>query len=93
MPERTKRFAITVLLTGVDAALLDRYFGLIWQTWSMDPWGQGAFLLLLALLAASASVLWIHVYYGLRETMRERCVALSLKTATIPGALRRDGDV
>ena len=93
MRERTKRLAITALLTGVDAALLNKYFSVIWHTWSMDPWSRGAFLLLLALLAASASVLWIHVYYGLRETMRERCVALSLKTATIPGALRRDGDV
>jgi hypothetical protein len=93
MRERTKRFAITVLLTGVDAALLDRYFGLIWQTWSGDPWGRGAFLLLLVLWAASAAVLWIHVYYDLRQTMREQCVALSLEAAPRPGELRRDGDV
>ncbi len=93
MQERHKRFAITVLLTGVDAALLDRYFGLIWQTWSGDPWGRGAFLLLLALLVVSAAVLWIHVYYDLRQTMREQCAAVSLTAAPNPGELRRDGDV
>lgn len=93
MRERDKRFAITVLLTGVDAALLKKYFGVTWHTWSMDPWSREAFLLLLALLAASAAVLWIHVYYDLRQTMRERCVAPSLKTATSSGELRRDGDV
>ena len=93
MRDRAKRLGITVLLTGVDAALLDRYFGLIWQTWSGDPWGRGAFLLLLALLVVSAAVLWIHVYYDLRQTMRERWVALFFKTATSPGVLGRDGDV
>ena len=93
MRERTKRLAITVLLTGVDAALLDRYFGVIWQTWSGDPWGRGAFLLLLALLVVSAAVLWMHVYYDLRQTVRERWFAPSFKAATSRGGLRRDGDV
>ena len=93
MRDRANRLGITVLLTGVDAALLDRYFGLIWQTWSGDPWGRGAFLLLLALLVVSAVVLWIHVYYDLRQTMRERRVAPFFKAATSRGALRRDGDV
>ena len=93
MRDRAKRLGLTALLTGVDAALLDRYFGLIWQTWSGDPWGRGAFLLLLVLLVVSAAVLWIHVYYDLRQTMRERCVALSLEAAPRPGELRRDSDV
>ena len=93
MRERTKRFAIAVLLTGVDAALLKRYFNVIWQAWSEVLWSRGAFLLLLALLVASAAVLWIHVYYDLRQTMRERRDALSLRTTSLPGELRRDRDV
>ena len=93
MREREKRFAIAVLLTTIDVALLDRYFGAIWRAWSDVLWIKGAFLLLLALLAASAAVLWIHVYYDLRQNMRERCVALSLKVAPSPGELRRGGDV
>ena len=93
MRDRAKRLGITVLLTGVDAALLDRHFGLIWQTWSGDPWGRGAFLLLLALLVVSAAVLWMHVYYDLRQTVRERWFAPSFKAATSRGGLRRDGDV
>lgn len=93
MRERTKRLAITVLLTSVDATLLQKYFSVIWRTGSPDPWSRGAFLLLLFLLAASAGVLWIHVYYDLRQTMRERRDAGSLKATSIPGALRRDGDV
>ena len=93
MRERDKRFAITVLLTGVDAALLHKYFRMIWHTWSMDPWSRGAFLLLLALLVVSAAVLWIHVYYDLRQTMREQCAAVSLTEAPNPGELRRDSDV
>lgn len=93
MRERTKRFVIAVLLTAIDVALLDRYFGVIWHTWSGDPWGRGAFLLLLALLVASAAVLWIHVYYDLRQFQRERRGALSLKATSLPGELRRGGDV
>ena len=93
MRERKKRFAIAVLLTAMDVALLDRYFGVLWQAWSEVLWIRGAFLLLLAILVASATVLWIHVYYDLCQTMRERSVAPSLKTASIPGELRRDGDV
>ena len=93
MRERAKRFAIAVLLTGIDAALVDRYFGAVWPIWSADPGICGAFLLLLGLWAASAAVLWIHVYYGLRQTMREPRDARSLKATSIPGALRRDSDV
>ena len=93
MRERTKRFAIAVLMTTMDVALLERYFDAIWQAWSEVLWIRGAFLLLLALLAASAAVLWIHVYYDLRQTMHERRDALSLKATSLPGELRRDGDV
>ena len=93
MRERTKRFAIAVLMTTVDIALLDRYFGAIWRAWSEVLWIRGAFLLLLALLAASAAVLWIHVYYDLRQFQRERRDALSSRATSLPGELRRDGDV
>ena len=93
MRERDKRFAITVLLTGVDAALLHKYFRMIWHTWSMDPWSCGAFLLLLALLTASAAVLWVHVYCDLRQFQRERRDALSSRATSLPGELRRDSDV
>ena len=93
MRDRAKRLGLTALLTGVDAALLDRYFDLIWQTRSGGPWGRGAFLLLLVLLVVSAAVLWIHVYYDLRQTMRERWIAPFFKAAMSRGALRRDGDV
>jgi len=93
MRERTKRFAIAVLMTTVDIALLDRYIGAIWQAWSDVLWIRGAFLLLLVLLVASAAVLWIHVYYDLRQTIRERRGIRSLKATSIPGELRRDGDV
>ena len=93
MREREKRFAITVLLTGVDAALLKRYFNVLWHTWSIDPWIRGTFLLLLALLAASAAVLWVHVYCDLRQFQRERRDALSSRATSLPGELRRDGDV
>lgn len=93
MRERVKQFAIAVLLTGTDAALFDRYFGAVWPIRSADPRLCGAFLLLLVLWAASAAVMWIHVYYDLRQTLRERCVALSLEAARRHGELRRDGDV
>ena len=93
MRDRAKRFGITVLLTGTDAALFDRYFGAVWPIWSADPWLCGAFLLLLVLWAVSAAVLWIHVYYDLRQTMREQCAAVSLTEAANPGELRRDRDV
>ena len=93
MRERTKRFATAVLLTAIDVALLDRYFGAIWRAWSEVLWIRGAFLLLLALLGASAAVLWIHVYYDLRQFQHERRDALSLKATLLPGDLRRDGDV
>jgi hypothetical protein len=87
MQERAKRLGIAILLTAVDVIAFNSYSGAIWQVWGRDPWAKAALLGLLALWIVSAAVLWIHVSYDLRQTLRERYRAMA------PNELRRDSDV
>ena len=93
MSDRGKRFAFAILLTALDLIVLDKYFGSIWHASFEDPWFRAGFLSLLILWAASAIVLWIHVYYDLRRTLRERTFVRLLGEVPTPGGLEGDSDV
>jgi hypothetical protein len=93
MQERAKRMAIAAALTAADVATFNSYSGVIWRTWGQDPWAKAAFLALLALWISSAVVIWGHVSNDVRQTLRERNLALSRDPALAPGNPRRDSDV
>jgi hypothetical protein len=93
MRERAKRLAIAILLTAADVVTFNSYSGVIWLTWGQDPWPKAALLGLLALWIVSAVVLWIHVSYDLRQTLRERNLAFPSDPVTAPSDLRRNSDV
>jgi hypothetical protein len=93
MQERAKRLAIAVVLTAADVAIFNSYSGVIWRTWGQDPWAKAVLLALLGLWISSVVVIWGHVSNDLRQTLRERDLALSCDPALAPGGLRRDSDV
>jgi hypothetical protein len=93
MQERAKRLAIAVVLTAADVAIFNSYSGVIWRTWGQNPWAKAALLALLALWISSAVVIWGHVSNDVRQTRRERDLALSRDPALAPGDLTGGGDV
>jgi hypothetical protein len=93
MRGRTNRLAIAVLLTLVDVASGEYYCGVIWQTCSQDPFARAALLGLLCLWIASAAVLWLHVAYDLRQTLRERDGGVAFNVAMVPVEPERDSNV
>jgi hypothetical protein len=93
MQHRAKRMAIAVVLTAADVATFNGYSGVIWRTWGQDPWAKAALLALLALWISSAAVLWGRVSNDVRQTIRERDVALSGDPALAPRDPRRDSNV
>ena len=93
MGDRTTRFWVAVLLTGMDVAVLQHFFGVIWLAWSGVEWIRVVLLLTLALWTGSAAVLWLHVYYDLRQLLYEKRSARTLNVAPMPAVLREDSDV
>jgi hypothetical protein len=93
MGDRTTRFWVAVLLTGMDIAIFQLFFGVIWLAWSGVEWIRVVLLFTLALWTGSAAVLWLHVYYDLRQLIYERRSAQTLNVAPMPAELREDSDV
>ena len=93
MGDRTTRFWVAVLLTGMDIAVYRHFFGVIWLAWPGVEWIRIALLFTLALWAGSAAVLWLHVYYDLRQLLDEKRSARTLIVAPMPTELRENRDV
>jgi hypothetical protein len=93
MRERVKRFALAATLTALDIAVAENFVGVIWQAWSEVLWIRQVILLLLGVWVASATVMWILVYYDLRQTLNDRRIVLSMGPSSMAGELGRDGDV
>ncbi|WP_263357732.1 hypothetical protein [Acidicapsa ligni] len=93
MRRRTNRLAIAVLLTIVDLSAGDYYCGVIWQAFAQDLLARAALLGLLCLWVASAAVLWLHVGYDLRQTLRERDRRLAFNSAMTAPEPRSDSHV
>jgi hypothetical protein len=93
MGDRTTRFWVAVLLTCMDIAVFQHFFGVIWLAWPGVEWIRVVLLFTLALWMGSAAVLWLHVYYDLRRLLYERRSARTLNVAPIPAELRENSDV
>ena len=93
MITRPKLIAIAVVLTIVDVAACDYYCGLIWRAFAKNLFAKAALLGLLTLWVASAVVIWLHVAYDLRQTLRERSERLAFDSRSTPSRLRRDSNV
>lgn len=92
MPDRRWRFVIAILLTALDLVVFTRYFDSIRLGWSGQPHIEAAFLSLLILWTASVIVLWIHVYYDLRQVLRERILTRSPQEVRPPNLPEGDRD-
>ena len=93
MNDRITRFSVAVLLTGMDFAVFEHSFSAIWLVWSGIAWVRLALVLLFAVWTGAAAVLWLHVYYDLRQVLRQRHGAFKLNPSPMPNELRGDGDV
>jgi hypothetical protein len=89
----TRRLTIAVVLTIVDVAACSYYCGVIWQAFARDLFAKASLLGLLCLWVASAVVIWLHVAYDLRQSLRERSEGLALNSLRAPSGLRRDSNV
>ena len=93
MGDRTTRLWIAVLLTGMDIAAFQHSFGMNWLAWLDGEWIRIVLLFTLALWTGSATVLWLHHYYDLRQLLYERLSARILNVAPMPTKLRENSDV
>jgi len=94
MNDRSTRFSIAILLTAMDLAVFDHFFGVIWAASSGVAWFRLTLMLMLVVWTASAAVLWLHVAYDVRLFLYERRVgAAVLKQSAVPEELRRGSDV
>ena len=93
MGNRTTRFWVAVLLTGMDIAVYVDFFGAIWQAFSGVGPIRVALLSTLVVWTGSAAVLWLHVYYDLRLLLYERRNAFAPDRPSIPNDVRRESDV
>jgi hypothetical protein len=93
MQERANRLAIAVVLTVADVATFNNYSGVIWRTWGQHPGARAALFAPFGLWIASAVMIWGHISNGLRQTLRERHLALSRNPALAPRDPRSDSDV
>jgi hypothetical protein len=65
-----ERLALTAMqLTVTDVVVFEHCFGAIWQVWPETLWMRLLLTFLLAILAASAFFIWLHVWIALRSTI------------------------
>mgnify|MGYP001554821279 FL=1 len=93
MGGRTRRLAVAVSLTVLDAVVAVQYGGAVWRAFAGIIWGRLLLLLLAALGATSLLNLWVRAYYDLQQLFRYRDAALSSRTEMLPAELVEDRDV
>ena len=72
----TTRFWMTVQLTELSVAVLNRYWRPIWQTWPRIPRIRANLLLPLLVRAVSVVALWLKVCRDLGAALAERSLSL-----------------
>lgn len=93
MGERTRRLAVAVSLTVLDAVVALHFGGVVWRAFAGIIWSRLLLLLLAALGATSLLNLWVRAYYDLQQLFRYRDAALSSRTEMLPAELVEDRDV
>jgi hypothetical protein len=93
MGDRTKRFSVAVLMTVMDVGVFEHFFGVIWEAWSGIAWFRVVLFLTLAIWTGSAAVLWLHVYYDLRQLLYERRCSQTVNPPAVPAELGEDTNV
>jgi hypothetical protein len=89
----TTRFWIAGLVTGMDIAVFEHFFDVIWLAWSGVEWIRVVLFLTLVSWTSAAPVLCLHVYYGLRWLLYEPTLARTLNASQMSTELWEDSDV
>jgi hypothetical protein len=90
MRDRIVRAGITIVLTLVGVTLFATWLPGVWLALADQFWTKAVMVFGIALWTASAGVMWLHVWYDARATIRARSLRSSFRIAAIP---RRDFDV
>jgi hypothetical protein len=93
MGGRTRRLAVAVSLTVLDAVVAVHYGRVVWRAFAGIIWGRLLLLLLAALGATSLLNLWVCAYYDLHRLFRYRDAALSSRAEMLPTELVEGRDV
>ncbi len=93
MGERTRRLAVAVSLTVLDAVVTLYYGSAVWRAFAGIIWSRLLLLLLAALWATSLLNLWVRAYYDLQQLFRYRDAALSSRAEMLPTELVEGRDV
>ena len=89
----TTRFWIAGLVTGMDIAVFEHFFDVIWLAWSGVEWIRVVLFLTLVSWTSAAAVLCLLVYYGLRWLLYEPTLARTLNASQMSTELWEDSDV
>ncbi len=93
MADRTVRVWITILLTLMDIVIFNRFFGVVWQAWSGVTWVRVALSLLLTVWTGSAAILWLHVFFDIREFLHRHRSGMALNLSQTQCQIRRGRNV
>ena len=93
MGGRTRRLAVAVSLTVLDAVVALYYGGAVWRAFAGIIWGRLLLLLLAALGATSLLNLWVRAYYDLQQLFRKRTAPIPRSATIIPTELVEGRDV
>lgn len=93
MVDRTVRVWITILLTVMDIVIFGRFFGVVWQAWSGVTRVRAALSLLLTVWTGSAAILWLHVFFDIREFLHRHRSGMTLNLSQTQCQIRRGRDV
>jgi hypothetical protein len=87
------RLWVAILLTGLDIAVFEHFWGAIWLALAAIAWIRVVLVLLLVVWTGSAAVLWLHVFYDIRQILHQRRCTLALHHLPAQNRLRENRDV
>lgn len=93
MADRALRVWITILLTVMDIVIFECFCGLVWQAWSSVTCDLVALSLLITVWTGSAAILWLHVFFDIREFLHRHRSGMALNLSQTQCQIRRGHDV
>lgn len=87
MADRTSRLWVAILITVMDVTVFERFFTNTWLALSSVAWIRVGLGLTVTVWTGSAAIVWLHVYYDLRQLLHERRAAAFVRTnSDVPSA-------
>lgn len=75
MADRTSRHWVAILITVMNVTVFERFSTNPWLALSSVDWIRVGLGLTVILWTGSAAIIWLHVFYDLRQFLHERRAA------------------